>query len=121
MRKLIILLIILIPQIYVFSQNTSKITFEQIKTANLIFNEHQNLKLLVPLLEKKINNLQIINSSWKKQDSISRLQVNMYNDLLQKQYLQIQDLNKSIRLRNKVIKYGTAGSVILIVLCLLRK
>lgn len=121
MRKIILLIITLIPQIYCFSQNTSNITIEQIKTANKIFIEHQKYSKLVPLLEQKVENISKINDSWKKQDSLNLIQLTRCNDIILDQTRIINDLNKSIKFRNKVIKYGAVGSVLIIFTWLLQK
>jgi len=121
MRKIILLIITLIPQIYCFSQNISNITIEQIKTANKIFIEHQKYSKLVPLLEQKVENISKINDSWKKQDSLNLIQLTRCNDIILDQTRIINDLNKSIKFRNKIIKYGAVGSVLIIFTWLLQK
>ena len=45
------------------------ITDKQLKTANLIFLEHEKLSKEVPLLNEKISNLEKINSTWQHTDS----------------------------------------------------
>lgn len=70
MKKGILLFLMILLSICGFSQNTSTITKEQIKTANLIFVEHEELLHKVPLLEQQIDNLKKINKSWEHTDSI---------------------------------------------------
>lgn len=48
------------------------ITNKQLKTANLIFLEHEKLSKEVPLLNEKISNLEKINSTWQHTDSIRK-------------------------------------------------
>lgn len=48
------------------------ITDKQLKTANLIFLEHEKLSKEVPLLNEKISNLEKINSIWQHTDSIRK-------------------------------------------------
>ena len=48
------------------------ITDKQLKTANLIFLEHEKLSKEVPLLNEKISNLEKINSTWQHTDSIRK-------------------------------------------------
>lgn len=53
-----------------FSQTTSTVTKKQIKTANLIFVEHEYMLHKIPLLEQQITNLDSINKTWAHTDSI---------------------------------------------------
>lgn len=48
------------------------ITDKQLKSANLIFLEHEKLSKEVPLLNEKISNLEKINSTWQHTDSIRK-------------------------------------------------
>lgn len=48
------------------------ITDKQLKSANLIFLEHEKLSKEVPLLNEKISNLEKINSIWQHTDSIRK-------------------------------------------------
>ena len=70
MRKGILFLIMILLPICCFSQTTLNPTKEQIKTANLISIEHEEMLHKIPLLEEKITNLETINKSWEHTDSI---------------------------------------------------
>lgn len=90
-KKIALLIMMLVP-IYSFSQHMSSptlidtihlsipvnkdelvtITDKQLKTANLIFLEHEKLSKEVPLLNEKISNLEKINSTWQHTDSIRK-------------------------------------------------
>lgn len=90
-KKIALLIMMLVP-ICSFSQNMSSptlidtihlsipvnkdelvtITDKQLKTANLIFLEHEKLSKEVPLLNEKISNLEKINSIWQHTDSIRK-------------------------------------------------
>ena len=90
-KKIALLIMMLVP-ICSFSQNMSSptlidtihlsipvnkdelvtITDKQLKTANLIFLEHEKLSKEVPLLNEKISNLEKINSTWQHTDSIRK-------------------------------------------------
>ena len=90
-RKIALLIMMLVP-ICSFSQHISNptlidtihlsipvnegelvtITDKQLKTANLIFLEHEKLSKEVPLLNEKISNLEKINSTWQHTDSIRK-------------------------------------------------
>ena len=91
------------------------------RTANLIFVEHKKLTETVPLLNKEINNLQLINKSWEKTDSLRRLQLTYYDDIIEDKNRSIESLNKSLKKKQNIIKYGSAGSCVLLILCLLLK
>ena len=106
-----------------FSQNTSKITItsEQLRTANLIFLEHKKFSETIPLLDKEIYNLKLINKSWERTDSIRKNQLVYCDNVIQDQYKAIENLNKSIDRKNNIIKYGTIGSCAIIILCLFLK
>lgn len=123
MRKYLLLCLVLIASICASSQNTSTVTItgEQLKTASLIFAEHQKLSETVPLLKTKITNLELINKSWERTDSVRRVQLLYYGNIIEDKNRSIEGLNKSLKRKQTVIKYGTAGSCVLILLCLLLK
>lgn len=84
------------------------ITPIQLKTANLIFAEHEMLLKKVPLLESKITNLETINSNWSQVDSLRSNQVTMYKETLAVKDKDLKRLNKSL----KTAKYAASGSII---------
>ena len=96
------------------------ITPIQLKTANLIFAEHEMLSKKVPLLESKITNLETINSNWSQIDSLRSNQVTMYKEALATRDKDLKRLNKSL----KTAKYIASGSIlttiILALLCVLK-
>ena len=108
-RKFLLLCLILIARTYSFSQNTVVITSEELRTANLIFLEHKQLKETIPLLELRINNLELINNSWQKRDSINQSIITADRKTIEDKDKAIERLNKSIDNRNKVIKFGIIG------------
>ena len=122
-RKCLLLCLVVTVSIYAFSQNTSTITItsEQLRITNLIFAEHQKLSETVPLLESQIANLELINKSWEKTDSIHRVQLLYYGNIIEDKNRSIEGLNKSLKKKQNVIKYGAASSYVLILLCLLLK
>lgn len=105
MRTITIIFLVLL-NLDVFSQNTVVITSEELRTANLIFLEHKQLKETVPLLEWRISNLELINDSWRKTDSINQSIITANNKTIEDKDKIIQRLNKSIDNKNKVIKVG---------------
>ena len=100
-----------------YSQDTSKITItsDQLRTANLIFAEHKEFSRLVPLIQQENANLQIINKTWERTDSIKTSQINQQYKMIEKQNENIDKLKKSIKVRNTV----TGVSLITALLCLL--
>lgn len=123
MRRYLISFLVLIASICASSQNTSNITItsEQLRTTNLIFVEHQKFERTLPLLKTEIANLKLINNSWEKTDSVRRIQLSYYGNIIEDRNKSIEALNKSLKKKQKVITYGVAGSCVLIVLCLLLK
>lgn len=111
----------MIVPILSFSQDTLKITSSQLRTTNIIFSEHAKFSKQIPLLEKQIINLNNINSSWIKTDSIRKSQISQYSLIIEDQNKSIEDLKKSINTKKQVITYGTIASIITIVLCLALK
>ena len=100
-----------------YSQDTSKITItsEQLRTENLIFAEHKEFSRLVPLIQQENTNLQIINKTWERTDSIKTSQINQQYKMIERQNENIDKLKKSIKMRNTV----TGVSLITALLCLL--
>ena len=121
--RIITIIFLVVLNLDVYSQNTSTITItsEQLKTTNLIFAEHQKLSKTVPLLKSQITNLELINKSWEKTDSVRRVQLLYYGNIIEDKNRSIEGLNKSLKKKQNIIKYGTAGSCVLILLCLLLK
>lgn len=104
--------------IWCYSQNTLTITSDQLRTTNLIFAEHKQLTETVPLLNQQITNLELINKSWERTDSIHKVRTVQLEKTITDAEKSIIDLQKSLKKKQNTIKYGTAGSV-LIILCLL--
>ena len=69
-----------------YSQDTSRITItsDQLRTANLIFAEHKEFSRLVPLIQQENANLQIINKTWERTDSIKTSQINQQYKMIEK-------------------------------------
>ena len=100
-----------------YSQDTSRITItsDQLRTANLIFAEHKEFSRLVPLIQQENANLQTINKTWERTDSIKTSQINQQYKMIERQNENIDKLKKSIKVRNTV----TGVSLITALLCLL--
>lgn len=87
----------------------------------MIFAEHQKLSKTVPLLNKQITNLELINKSWQRTDSVRKVQLGYCEDVIADKNRSIEGLNKSLKRKQNVIKYGAVGSCVLVALCLLLK
>ena len=100
-----------------YSQDTSRITItsDQLRTANLIFADHKEFSRLVPLIQQENANLQIINKTWERTDSIKTSQISQQYKMIERQNENIDKLKKSIKVRNTV----TGVSLITALLCLL--
>lgn len=120
-KKLLLLWLALIVSISSFSQDTLKITSDQLRTINAIFIEHKKFSEEIPLLKQQITNLELINESWKQTDSIRQSQIIYCNQVIEDKNKSIEGLNKSLKRKQNIVKYGGTASVLTIILCLLLK
>lgn len=118
-RIVLILCLLMTASFSINSQDTSKIiiTSEQLRTTNLIFSEHKKFSELIPLLQLENSNLQTINNTWVRTDSIKNMQIYNQNQTISEQCKNMDKLKKSIRVRNSVIGI----SILTTVLCLILK
>ena len=91
------------------------------RTANLIFAEHKEFSQVVPLLRQENYNLQLINESWERTDSIKTAQLYNKNHIIDQQTVQIEKLQKDLNTSLKVTGTVTGVSIAIAVLCLLLK
>lgn len=119
-RRFLILFLALIVPTYLHSQNTLTITSEQLKTTNLIFAEHKKLVTTVPLLEEQITNLNRINRSWERTDSIRKLQIDYCMKQIDERNKSIDRLEKSLNRKKKYITYSSTCCLALLI-CLFLK
>ena len=118
-RIVLILCLLMTVPFSIHSQDTSKIliTSDQLRTANLIFAEHKEYSKLVPLLHQENSNLQIINDTWIKTDSIKTVQIYKQNQIISEQLNSITKMKKSLTICGSV----AGACIITTVLCLLLK
>ena len=90
------------------------ITDKQLKTANLIFLEHEKLSKEVPLLNEKISNLEKINSTWQHTDSIRKSNELKYIKTINNNDGKIKKLKKD----NKILLGTSFTSIALFLLSL---
>lgn len=105
----------MIPVTSIFSQDTLKITSDQLKTTNLIFLEHSKLKKENQLLNRQLNNYLKIDSLWNHTDSIRKSQLDYYSNINIEQKNTINSLQKSLKRKNNILLISLA--VILTILC----
>lgn len=118
--RIITIIFLVVFTLNVYSQNTLTITSEQLKTTNLIFAEHKKLVQTVPLLEEQISNLNEINRSWERTDSIRKLQIDYCMKQIDKRNKSIEGLTNSLNRKKKYITYSSTCCLALLV-CLLLK
>ena len=97
------------------------ITSDQLRTANLIFAEHKELSQIVPLLQQENSNLQTINETWERTDSLKTVQLSTQSQIISQQSQDIERLNKSLRISTSVGGTAVGLSIVVTVLCLLLK
>ena len=95
------------------------ITSEQLKQTNLIFLEHKQFKQQIPLLQHQIYNLEQINYSWQKTDSINQSIIYNYKNQLIDKDKSVQNLKKSATVKNHVITFLGGSTLILLLICLI--
>jgi hypothetical protein len=93
------------------------ITPTQLKTANLIFAEHELLSKKVPLLESKISNLETVNSNWIKVDSLRSNQLTLYKQSLESKDSNIKSLKNSLTKSKTVVGITVLTTIILALVC----
>jgi hypothetical protein len=105
------------------SQDTSRITItsDQLRTANLIFAEHKEYSRIVPLLRQENTNLNLINKSWERTDSLRTVQLYNQDQIIQQQNEQMDKLEKSLRVSQTVGGTFIGIGIITVVVCLLLK
>lgn len=93
------------------------ITPTQLKTANLIFAEHEHLISKVPLLETKISNLETINLNLVKIDSLRYTQISLYEETIIAKNLQIQKMENQAKFKKWLLGSSVLTSIILAITC----
>lgn len=74
---------------------------------------------MIPLLNTKIDNLEFINRSLIEQDSINKIQLNTSINIIEIQEQNIGELNDKLKKKQKIINWGSIGTIVIIILCLL--
>lgn len=119
-RIVMIFLIILLMRITCFSAITSEeitqdsivsITSSQLKSANLIFVEHDKLLKENNLLSQQVYNYQIKTNLLSKTDSLRLEQLANYEALNSSYAKQVDDLNNTIKKKDRSILYLEIGGI----------
>lgn len=131
-KTIFVLLISLLVPILSFSQTISTprllndslvvISLPQLKKTNLIFIEHKKFKSVNEILNEQIKQLNRLNIEYEKIDSIQKNQLIKYNTIVNKQSLEISDLNNSLnseKKKSKTKNYIIGGAVFTSVLLIL--
>lgn len=97
------------------------ITSDQLRTANLIFAEHKELSILVPLLQQENTNLRIVNQTWERTDSLRKSQLYQKNQIISQQTTELDELEKSLHQSLVISGSVTGAAIIVTILCLCLK
>lgn len=119
-RITLLLLITLLVKIMCFSSNTSGvirqdstvlITSDQLKYANLIFVEHKKLLEENRLLYQQVKNYKAKTNNLLKTDSLRVEQIANYQHINEKHILQIDNLNKAIKKKDRTVTCWKIGGI----------
>jgi hypothetical protein len=116
-RRIVFVVIFILSTIYSFSQKDSVlISAKDLKTACLIFNEHQKLSVENPLLKQQISSLEELNKLNVATDSIRQSEIILYKEKITIDEKQIKSLKAS---QKKIIIGSSIGGIVLFILGLL--
>lgn len=87
------------------------ITPKQLKYTNLIFVEHKKLIEENKLLANQVKNYQLKTDNLVKSDSLKTSQINSYQHINEVYSNKIEDLNKTIKKKDKYAKYWKIGGI----------
>lgn len=128
MKKLLTLFCLMMLSLTIsFSQTTLTpsdscvlISSEQLKTANLIFNQHAELEYEIGLLEQKLFNYEQMFDNWNIIDSVRVSQIEVLDMVIEDD----RQVNAQLQTALKRQQYVTGGSIlvtiILAVLCVIK-
>lgn len=119
-KTLILLLLTMLVRISAFSSTISEpieqdsivyVTTQDIKYANLIFVEHKKLIKDNFLLTQQLENYKDLTNTLTQVDSLRLRQINEYSELNHSYQLQIDDLNKDIKKKNRTLLVWKIGGI----------
>lgn len=132
LNKIVLLLLIsLLKTTSIISQNTSiriaetdtmvLITSQQLKTANLIFNEHQNFKIINTLQREQIEKYEILYKDELLIDSMYQCTIDDLTVDLEFYKESLNKADKKLKIKSRIanILSGVSASLFIVVLCLL--
>ncbi len=113
-RRIFIVLIIGFNFLNSFAQTDSmKISNSEIRTACLIFTEHEYLSIENPLLKQQIKSLEELNQLYINTDSIQKEEIYIYKEKVASDEKKIQHL-KSIQ-KKSILGFSVGGIVLFII------
>lgn len=87
----------------------------------MIFSEHRKYSKLVPLLQERNVNLETINRSYVKTDSVRKIQLQHQNQIITQQNYQIDNLKNKVKTSNMIAGSAIGVTIIITTLCLILK
>lgn len=87
----------------------------------MIFAEHKKYSELVPLLQQENSNLQVVNTTWIKTDSIRKVQLRNQEIIINQQEQDIAKMKQKVKVSAAVGGTAIGVTILVTVLCLLRK
>lgn len=119
-RITILFLTILLVRTICFSSNTSEairqgstvsITSDQLKYANLIFIEHKKLLEENKLLLQQVQNYKVKTNYLLTTDSLRVAQISNYKHINSEYSIQIENLNKTIKKKDRAVTCWKIGGI----------
>jgi len=115
-KRIIIIFILSLFILESFSQDSVYISNKDLRTACLIFAEHQKFSIENPLLKQKILSLEELNQLYVESDSIQRVEISTYKNKVDSDAREIKKLKNA----NKRIIIGSSiGGILLFILGLI--
>ena len=115
-KRIVIIFILSLFTLESFSQDSTYISDKDLRTACLIFNEHQYLSIENPLLKQQIKSLEELNQLYINSDSIQRMEINTYQEKVASDEKKIRQLKST---QKKIIFGSSVGGIILLILGLI--
>ena len=112
-KRIVIIFILSLFILESFSQDSIYISNKELKTACLIFTEHEYLSIENPLLKQQIKSLEELNQLYINTDSIQKEEIYIYKEKVASDEKKIQHL-KSIQ-KKSILGFSVGGIVLFII------
>ena len=112
-KRIVIIFILFLFILKSFSQDSIYISNKELKTACLIFNEHEYLSIENPLLKQQIKSLEELNQLYINTDSIQKEEIYIYKEKVASDEKKIQHL-KSVQ-KKSILGFSVGGIVLFII------